>query len=83
MKTTLLLLLTAAILLSGCREKKYPTEPGVADAPLIYGNAAGESLHRAVTPHAHVAAWFNKMGMPYDSITKVELEGERGHIHAA
>ena len=30
-----------------------------------------------------VAAWFNKMGMPYDSITKVELEGERGHIRAA
>ena len=30
-----------------------------------------------------VAAWFNKMGMPFDSITKVELEGERGHIHAA
>src|SRR5712671_2442701 len=22
-----------------------------------------------------VAAWFNKVGMPYDSITKVELEG--------
>lgn len=30
-----------------------------------------------------VAAWFGKMGMPYDSITKVELEGDRGNIHAA
>jgi hypothetical protein len=30
-----------------------------------------------------VAAWFKKMGMPYDSITKVELEGERGNILAA
>jgi len=30
-----------------------------------------------------VAAWFNKMGMPFDSITKVELEGDRGHIHSA
>ena len=30
-----------------------------------------------------VAAWFTKMGMPYDSITKVELEGERGTVHAA
>jgi hypothetical protein len=30
-----------------------------------------------------VAAWFNKMGMPYESITKVELEGERGNIQTA
>jgi len=30
----------------------------------------------------NVAAWFNKMGMPFDSITKVELEGDRGHIHS-
>lgn len=30
-----------------------------------------------------VTAWFKKMGMPFDSITKVELEGERGNIHAA
>ncbi|HVM50785.1 MAG TPA: nickel-binding protein [Candidatus Acidoferrum sp.] len=31
-----------------------------------------------------VAAWFNKMGMPFDNITKVEFEGERGNIqHAA
>ena len=28
-------------------------------------------------------AWFKKMGMPFDSITKVELEGERGQISAA
>ena len=30
-----------------------------------------------------VAAWFKKMGMPFDSITKVELEGERGNIQSA
>ena len=29
-----------------------------------------------------VAAWFSKMGMPFDSITKVELEGERGQVQA-
>ena len=29
-----------------------------------------------------LAAWFQKMGMPFDSITKVELEGERGSIQA-
>jgi len=30
-----------------------------------------------------IAAWFNKMGMPFDTITKVELEGERGNIQSA
>jgi hypothetical protein len=30
-----------------------------------------------------VAAWFTKMGMPFDSITKVELEGDRGNIQPA
>jgi hypothetical protein len=30
-----------------------------------------------------VAAWFTKMGMPFDSITKVELEGDRGNIQSA
>jgi hypothetical protein len=25
-------------------------------------------------------AWFTKMGMPFDNITKVELEGERGQV---
>ena len=27
-----------------------------------------------------VADWFDKMNMPYDEITEVELEGERGTI---
>ncbi len=27
-----------------------------------------------------VVNWFQKMGMPYDNITQVELEGERGAI---
>jgi hypothetical protein len=30
-----------------------------------------------------VAAWFGKMGMPFDNITKMELEGERGSIQPA
>jgi hypothetical protein len=30
-----------------------------------------------------VAAWFTKMGMPFDSITKVEFEGDRGSIQQA
>src|SRR6266481_1063170 len=30
-----------------------------------------------------VAAWFTKMGMPFDTITKVELEGHRGSIQSA
>lgn len=30
-----------------------------------------------------VAAWFKKMGMPYDSITQVTLEGECGSINPA
>jgi hypothetical protein len=30
-----------------------------------------------------VSAWFAKMGMPFDTITKVELEGDRGTIQAA
>ena len=30
-----------------------------------------------------IAPWFGKMGMPYDSITKVELEGDRGTIQPA
>jgi hypothetical protein len=29
-----------------------------------------------------VAAWFKKMGMPFDSITQVELEGDRGTIQS-
>lgn len=28
-----------------------------------------------------VAAWFDKMNLPYDEITLVEYEGERGEIH--
>jgi hypothetical protein len=30
-----------------------------------------------------VAAWFNKVGMPFDNITKVELEGDQGAIQPA
>lgn len=27
-----------------------------------------------------LAAWFQKMGVPYDRITEVEIEGERGQF---
>lgn len=30
-----------------------------------------------------LAEWFKKMEMPFDTITKVELEGERGDIQPA
>jgi hypothetical protein len=30
-----------------------------------------------------VAAWFNEMGMPFDTITQVELEGDRGSVRPA
>lgn len=30
-----------------------------------------------------LASWFSKMNMPYESITKVELEGDRGNIQEA
>ena len=30
-----------------------------------------------------IAAWFKKTGMPFDSITNVELEGDRGSIQPA
>jgi len=32
---------------------------------------------------ASVEAWFKKMGMPYKSISQVELEGDRGKVQAA
>ena len=30
-----------------------------------------------------VETWFKEMGLPFDSITKVELEGDRGDIEPA
>jgi hypothetical protein len=30
-----------------------------------------------------VAAWFTEMGMPFDTITRVELEGDRGNVRSA
>ena len=30
-----------------------------------------------------IANWFKKMQMPFDSITQVELEGDRGSVRAA
>jgi hypothetical protein len=27
-----------------------------------------------------IAAWFTRMGMPFDSITRVEMEGDRGSV---
>lgn len=28
-----------------------------------------------------IAAWFQKMGVPFDAIVEVEYEGDRGEIH--
>jgi hypothetical protein len=32
---------------------------------------------------AVVASWFHKMGLPVDSITRLEFEGERGIVREA
>lgn len=32
---------------------------------------------------AELTQWFTKMGMPFDSVTEVELEGDRGNIQPA
>jgi len=35
-------------------------------------------------PHKEaIAAWFKKMNVPYDSITKIEMEGAGGTVQAA
>jgi hypothetical protein len=58
-----------------------PTVKGYRSfANLAEGKAV--CVMEAATKEA-VATWFQKMGMPYDSITKVELEGDRGSIQAA
>ncbi len=31
---------------------------------------------------AALASWLDTVGMPYDTITELELEGEWGHVHA-
>lgn len=49
-------------------------------ANLSQGKAV--CVMEATDPDA-VAAWFTKVGMPFDSITQVELEGERGNIQPA
>ena len=55
--------------------KGYRSFANLADGKVIcIMEAAGQDA---------VAAWFKRMGMPVDSITKVELEGDRGHIQAA
>ncbi len=41
----------------------------------------GKAVCIMETPNKEaLAAWFQKMGMPYDSITRVELEGDQGVI---
>ena len=58
--------------------------------PVVKGYRSFRSLAegRAVcileTPDKQAAAdWFQKMGMPTDSVTALELEGERGTIKEA
>ena len=58
--------------------------------PLVKGYrsfanlAEGKALCVMEAPNKDaVAAWFTKVGMPFETITKVELEGERGSIQPA
>jgi hypothetical protein len=59
-------------------------DPAVKGYRSFVNLAEGKAIcvMEAASPDA-VAAWFKRMGMPFDSITKVELEGDRGHIHQA
>ena len=46
--------------------------------------AEGKAVCILEAPDKQAAAdWFQKMGMPTDSVTEVELEGERGSIREA
>ncbi len=31
----------------------------------------------------NIAAWFKKMNVPYDSITRIEMEGAEGTVHSS
>ena len=59
-------------------------DPNVKGYRSFVNLAEGKAIcvMEAATKDA-VASWFQKMGMPFDSITKVELEGDRGNIHPA
>ena len=46
--------------------------------------AEGKAVCILEAPNKQAAAdWFQKMGMPTDSVTELELEGERGTIKEA
>jgi hypothetical protein len=64
---------------------------GLAEAgqndPIVRGYRAflnlteGKAVCITEAPDAQaVGAWFERMGVPFDSITEVELEGERGVV---
>ena len=47
--------------------------------PKFFSLAEGKAVCILEAPDKEsVAAWFQKMGMPTDSVTALELEGERG-----
>jgi len=59
-------------------------DPNVRGYRSFANLAEGKAICVMEAPDKEVVgAWFNKMGMPFDSITKVELEGERGNVQVA
>jgi hypothetical protein len=61
--------------------QQYPAVKGYRSfANVAEGKAI--CVMEAATKDA-VASWFAKMGMPFDNIIQVELEGDRGNIRAA
>ncbi len=46
--------------------------------------AEGKAIYVMEAPTKEaVATWFNEMGMPVDTITRVEIEGDRGDVRSA
>ena len=60
------------------------TDPAVKGYRSFANLAEGKAVCVMEAPSKDaVATWFKKMGMPFDTITKVELEGDRGSVQAA
>ena len=64
-------------LATGCPERSGRGEPHRSFLNLAEGKVF--CVMEAPSKDA-LAVWFNKMQMPCDSITPVELEGERGAV---
>jgi hypothetical protein len=60
------------------------TDPDVRGYRSFVSPAAGKAVCiMEAADEAAVASWFTRMGMPVDSISRLELEGERGMIRDA